>query len=272
MDKITVIGGKGFIGNELVHYLKKKKYNVYVSGRNDKSIFTQDLGTVVYCAGYGNCSEGPFDVLQSNTDYLSSILQKATFKRIIYLSSTRLYMGSESSREDSNVKINTDDNRRLFNLTKLVSEELCFLSGRDAIVVRPSNVYGLALDSNLYLPSITRKAIQTGRVDMYVSPGYSKDYVSVKTVVSAIEKLIAHKVKHNLYNIASGYNTSAREISEILLEHIDCSVTWHEVNIEKEDKFPETNIERLNEEFDVEKYSVNEDLPLLIQNFKNVLA
>lgn len=54
-------------------------------------------------------------------------------------------MNGDESSETSDLIIRQDDNRRLFNLTKLVAEELCFKSGKPFTIVRPSNVYGVAL-------------------------------------------------------------------------------------------------------------------------------
>ncbi|WP_337242221.1 NAD-dependent epimerase/dehydratase family protein, partial [Proteus faecis] len=75
--------------------------------------------------------------------------------------------------------IHTSDNRRLFNITKLAAEEICLKSNKNITIIRPSNVYGTAINSSLFLPSIVRDAIQKKEINMFVSPEYSKDYISV---------------------------------------------------------------------------------------------
>ncbi|MFN7073919.1 NAD-dependent epimerase/dehydratase family protein, partial [Proteus mirabilis] len=78
---------------------------------------------------------------------------------------------------------------KLFNVTKLVAEYLCVKSKKNVIIVRPSNVYGLALNSSLFLPQIIKNAINNHKVDMYVNCDYEKDYVSVNDVVTVMYKL-----------------------------------------------------------------------------------
>ncbi|MGP3592558.1 NAD-dependent epimerase/dehydratase family protein [Vagococcus sp. WN89Y] len=265
----TVIGGKGFIGSEIVSQLRGAGEEVVIPARGDEMLFKEDLGIVIYAAGNGDCGKEPFAVLESNTTLLAQLLEKAIFNKLIYISSTRLYMEQEGSSENNDLKICTNDNRRLFNLTKLVSEELCLRSGRETIVVRPSNVYGLALKSNLFLPSIIRNAITNGHIDMFVTPNYAKDYVAVSDVAKLVY-LISKNNQHNVYNIASGTNTTAAEIADIIKEKTHCTVTWHEGY--KGEYFPVTNISRTVNEFNYEYAHILTDIETMINNFKKILS
>lgn len=245
MGKYTVFGGRGFIGSVISGELKRKGHDVYIPERDDNTIFEIDLGTVIYCAGQGDCNNAPFGVFDANCTLLAKVLKSCKFQKLLYLSSTRLYMNNNSSLENDDVFISYDDNRRLFNLTKLVSEELCLKSGRNIVIVRPSNVYGVALNSPLFLPAITRNAILNKKVDMYISPDYEKDYVSVDDVANVCVHL-ADDVKANgiIVNIASGFNISAQEIANELELNTGCEIIWHKMNFPNE-KFPVTNISLL---------------------------
>lgn len=270
MKQYTLIGGNGFIGSEIYKYLTERNCKVFVPRKNDTVIFEKDLGTVIYCAGHGDCLNNPSKVFDSNSSYLMKIIDKAMFSRMIYISSTRVYMGSEdkSVNEDSDLVIIKNDKRRLFNLTKLLSEELCFSSNKDIIVVRPSNVYGLAIKSPLFLPSITRDAINNGVVNMYVTPKYRKDYVSVYDVAKIIYEIsIREKLKSNIYNIASGENTSAGEIADILHKETMCDVVWN--SVDSDEVFPITDISKIKLEFNFIPSKVSDDLKSMIENFKN---
>src|SRR5471030_2728882 len=124
--KYTVIGGNGFIGGEIVTLLKEKGEDVHVPVRNCESLYTQDLGIVIFAAGNGDCAQKPFEVFNSNTRLLADLLERAEFTKLIYISSTRVYMEQEASNEDSNVTICTNDKRRLFNLTKLLLKSFVY--------------------------------------------------------------------------------------------------------------------------------------------------
>ncbi|EOY8403408.1 TPA: SDR family oxidoreductase [Enterobacter asburiae] len=245
MAHYTVVGGRGFIGNEIVEQLRQLKQDVWVPQRDEETLFTKDLGTVIYCAGNGDCQNSPFSVFQANCALLADILQHSIFKRLVYMSSTRVYMNGINTQEGSDLVVSEDDARRLFNITKLVSEELCLKSGKDVVIVRPSNVYGVALNSPLFLPSITRNAINNGHIDMFIDRHYEKDYVSVEDVASACIKLSQNKdASGNIYNIAAGYNISAEQIANVLTQSTNCTVTWHERAFPRE-IFPVNDISTL---------------------------
>ena len=272
MNFYTVVGGNGFIGSEIVKHLHFLKKDVWIPERNESNIFSKKLGTLIYCAGNGECQLKPFEVLTANCLFLSQLLQHADFDRLIYVSSSRLYMNGDGSDEMSDLIIRQDDNRRLFNLTKLVAEELCFKSGKPFTIVRPSNVYGVALKSPLFLPSITRNAIVNGRVDMFVDKNYEKDYVSVVDVAKSIIKLSNNKdAEGKIINIASGANVSSEQIASMLIQYTNCVVNWHENNASKE-IFPVTDISLLKEMIpEYKPHSVLSDLSDMIQLFKSEL-
>lgn len=264
--KYTVIGGNGFIGGEIVNLLKENGENVNVPVRDCQKIFNSDLGIVIFAAGNGDCVQRPFDVFNSNTRLLADILERAEFTQLVYISSTRVYMAQESSSEDSNVTICNNDKRRLFNLTKLVSEELCLRSEKNTVIVRPSNVYGTAINSKLFLPSITRDAVNKKTVNMYVTPSYSKDYVSVKDVAEVIYK-ISFGCRQKIYNIASGINTTAQEIADLLQLYSHCNVVWHPGCMD--DHFPITDISSIKDEFGFEPRNLSDDIYSMIMSLKN---
>ncbi|WP_413525633.1 NAD-dependent epimerase/dehydratase family protein [Photobacterium phosphoreum] len=263
MCKFTVFGGRGFIGSEFVKELKTQGHDVFVPERDDISIYDIDLGTVIYCAGYGDCKKDPFNVLTANIILLSTLLQEAKFNKLVYISSTRVYMNQELSNENSNVTVCEDDSRRLFNLTKLTAEELCLKSSRDCLIIRPSNVYGLALNSTLFLPSIIRDAVNNKVINMYVDSDYSKDYVSVEDVVHVTLRIIN---KNGVYNIASGINTKAIDIANLIKKHTNCKINWHN-NINNE-FFNEIDIKKIQLDCNHKYNNVLDDLLVMIEKYQ----
>ncbi|AAW84664.1 dTDP-glucose-4,6-dehydratase [Aliivibrio fischeri ES114] len=267
MSKFTVFGGRGFIGSEFVKELRTQGHDVFVPEREDLSIYEDDLGTVIYSAGYGDCQRDQFNVLTANVILLSSLLQKAKFDKLVYISSTRVYMNQNESSEYSDVTICSKDNRRLFNLTKLTAEELCLKSERECLIIRPSNVYGLALNSNLFLPSIIRNAIKNKHIDMYVDKNYEKDYVSVYDVVSSTLKLIKFPQEVNkIINISSGENISANDIAQVLINKTGCSIKWKQT-LNNTECFSPIDISYLKSLIDYKPRTLINDINNMVDSF-----
>ena len=185
-------------------------------------------------------------------------------------------MNQELSNENSDLIICEDDSRRLFNLTKLTAEELCLKSDRDCLIIRPSNVYGLAINSNLFLPSIVRNAINNSHIDLFVNKDYSKDYISVSDLVKATIHLSLideideiDEIDDKIINVASGYNISAKIIADILFENTGCNIDWH--NPYQIEKFPIINISILCKYIDWNPNSIVDDMVNMITSYKNKL-
>ena len=267
MLNYTVVGGNGFIGTSISESLRSLGHNVWIPKKGCVEVIDKPNNIIIYCAGNGDCDNNSLKVFEANLNYLVEILQAGNFKKLIYLSSTRLYMGQKSSSEDCELTIRSSDTRRLFNLTKLTAEEMLLKSCKNIAIVRPSNVYGVALSSPLFLPAITRNAINHGVVDMYVSKDYAKDYVAVEDVAEMVINIsLSESLSHQIYNIASGSNTTASEIAEVLQSETGCKVNWHKSSVDEQ--FPVTDISRIQKEFNFKPRMVLSDLRSMVDNFK----
>lgn len=271
MTRFTVIGGKGFIGSEVCKVLSAKGMNVYIPEKNSPSLFEEDLGVVIYCAGNGDCAKNPLKVLDSNTTLLATLLEKAKFSRLVYLSSTRLYIDQETARESDKLTISPDDPRRLFNLTKLVAEELCLKSNKNIVILRPSNVYGPAINSPLFLPMIVKHALLEKQINMYVEPKYAKDYLSVTDLAHAISDFATRSEWNGveIFNVAAGVNVSAEAIAEVIQSKTNCKVNWHKGYVGE--KFPVTSIEKIKTQMVWTPSYVLDDLGKMIDEFSILL-
>lgn len=268
MDNCTIIGASGFIGSNLHSFLSAKNINCFCPPRDFNYTSEVKLGVVFYCAGYGDCSNNFLNVVDANLTNIVSLIKNGNFDKLVYVSSTRLYMNSELSTESSDLIIGNDDNRKLFNITKLAAEEICRISNKNIVVVRPSNVYGLAINSPLFLPKIIKNAINNKHVDMFVDPTYSKDYVSVSDVVELMYKLAFSKNNiEGVYNIASGYNINAQSIADILIKETGCTVQWHENSTKEE--FPVIDMTKTNKIIPHNYRDMLDDLRDMISKFKS---
>jgi len=154
----------------------------------------------------------------------------------------------------------------IYNLSKLTGEALCLASGREQVrIARLSNVYGGDDDSENFLPSLMRAANNDGVVTLGTALDSAKDYVALEDVVDILPK-IAVSGKQRIYNVASGRNTSNRELVEALRGLTGCRV------MVAEDapaiRFPPLDIARLRADFDFDPKWVVEMLPNLLRNEK----
>ncbi|NUU67353.1 NAD(P)-dependent oxidoreductase [Enterobacteriaceae bacterium BIT-l23] len=269
MSITSIIGGHGFVGREICKILESIGGSYNVIGRGDVISRGEKFDRIIYCAGEGDCQNKPFDVFDANCSLLYHVLKNTNFNKLVYISSTRLYMNGDSSDESSSLHVEDSDNRRLFNLTKMASEELCLRSKKNITILRPSNIYGTALKSTLFLPSIIKDAITRGVVNMFVDKSYAKDYVSVKNVAEACVNFSSRDIEYNkIINVASGKNVTASDLAKLLIKETNCKVIWHETPNRKEE-FPVIKNELLRKYMPEMKIDdVMRDMESMISQFR----
>lgn len=263
LKKITVFGMGGFIGSAISNNLTGLGYEVSRGDWNTKDFNQQNLGVVVVVCGVGDCRKVE-DVIYSHVDVVRNIINTSNYDRIIYISSTRVYLDNPESDPYGSLLVNPNDKRVLFNQVKLLAETIIKSQDKPALILRPSNVYGKAFNSPLFLPSIIRDAIQKKVVNMYVTPDYSKDYVFCDDICRAVAIGIQKEVT-GVYNIASGENFSAGEIAEILKSKTNTDIIWHE-NVAL-DQFPVIDIKDSVKVFGFHPVKVKEMLNEMIDDF-----
>lgn len=281
--KFTILGASGFIGSELKHYLynkyaKKIKQNlveIYTPTRQEiqELLFSnndnnkQNLGIVFYCIGMtADFRTKPFDTIDAHVLILKSILKNFVFDKLIYLSSTRVYLGADSTNEFSNLIANSNNFDDLYNISKLMGESLCNvinknLKNNNIKIVRLSNVLGNDYNSNNFVFSIIKSAINNKIIRLQTNLLSAKDYVFIDDVCDLIFKISLYG-KNFIYNIASGFNLTNKDIVDLIISKINAKLDGYS------DKlpiitFPNIDITKIQEEF-----SYNPD----IQSIKNKLS
>jgi nucleoside-diphosphate-sugar epimerase len=221
----TVLGASGFIGSRLSAELQRRGLDVLTPAR-DADLSAEDLGTVFYCIGLtGDAPRRPFETVEAHVEKLSEVLRRCRFDQIVYLSSTRLYLGAPTGNEDEELRLGPEDRGRVFNLSKALGESLVLEDDRPGRIARLSNVYGPDWESGSFLPAILTAACRDGAVTIRDAPDSAKDYVHVLDAVDALIQ-IALDGREQIYNVASGRNVSHRELSEELRRVAGCTVDF----------------------------------------------
>ncbi len=211
MVQFTVLGASGFIGSCVATRLTEIGYEVLRPNRDAlRSLAGHELGHIVYCLGVDDAPDNPFGAFEAHVGHLVGLLRSSNFSSLTYLSSTRVYFGAKSSREDADLIIVREDANAIYNVTKIAGEQICLTVKKPTIrVIRLSNVIGLAPRGTSLIPTLIKNAIQDRKMHLTISPHSVKDYVAVGDVVSLLPR-IALEGRHRCYNLASGMNLSSR--------------------------------------------------------------
>ncbi len=267
MRRVTVLGATGFIGAHLGAELRRRGYLVWTPPR-DADLTAGPLGTVFYCIGLpgGDAPVRPFETVAAHVCKLADVLRRGQFDSLLYLSSTRLYLGAPTGDEEETIRANPLQPTDLYNLSKAMGESLALQSGRPVRVVRLANVYGPHWKSENFLPSVIRAAWRDGVVTLRTALTSAKDYVHIEDVVSLLIR-IGLDGSRPVYNLASGRNVTHAEIAERLQALTGCAVQAEPglpVVV-----FPPIGTARLRAEFPFVPRSVLSDLPWLVELYRH---
>ena len=126
MKNSYTIFGQGFVGNNIVQFLKKKKYKVFAPQKG-KFKFNKNLYNIIYCIGSDNWIKDPSGAYEANLGIVPKIIFNNKFTSFTFISSTRVYLGhgKKKTNEKSSVQINPNIRNFYFNSLKLTAESLC---------------------------------------------------------------------------------------------------------------------------------------------------
>lgn len=221
----TVFGAAGFLGRAVCRLLLAQGHTVRTVGRNDWPEAGSDLGHAIFTVGMNANFRGrPFETYDAHIERLRQVLQGYRFSSLLYVSSTRVYLGAASTDEYAALSVSPAQADQTFNISKLAGEALCLSLGQPTIrVARVSNLYGEDDSSTVFLTDVMREAIRTGAVTFRTAPASAKDYLHVDDAALAL-MAIALDGRQTIYNVASGENTSNAAIADLLDElGVSCS-------------------------------------------------
>jgi nucleoside-diphosphate-sugar epimerase len=210
----TVFGANGFIGGAVSARLEAQGVPVRRLTRANWPEAGEALGHVIFTIGMtAGFRTRLAQTVEAQVVRLHEALTRYRFESFLYLSSTRVYAGADTTEEEAPLRVRPADPDQIYNISKLAGEALCFAQASASVrVARLSNVYGAQEPPNTFLAQVLAEAKATGRVRIGQAPQSAKDYVALDDVV---ERLIgiATGGRHRLYNVGSGHNTRHAEIA-----------------------------------------------------------
>ena len=261
----TILGSSGFIGKHLVNNLRQLGNEVMTPNIRNDDITNLKLGNVIYAIGEIKNKRNTQDFIKSHVGYLTQILKNSNFDSFLYCSATRVYFGSKNTTEDSFLSTNTSESQNLYTNSKILGESICLSYDNPKIkIARLSNVTGSNHNSDLFLPSLVRDAIDKKNIKLLTSLKSEKDYVLIDDVVEILPKILLEG-KHRIYNVASGINISNKELISKIQDITNCSYSISQQAFEY--SFPIIDISRIKNEFNFSPRSVLENLENIVNSY-----
>ena len=245
--KYTIFGHSGFLGKNIVDYLKKKKLKYFLPPRN-RYIFRKNLNNIIYCIGTDDILKDPIKTVESNLGVLCKVIEKNSFKSFLFVSSTRVYYGNKKTSETSKILVDTNNPTYLFNLLKLSSENFCLAKKNKNIkVVRLTNLYGKNFSNQIYLlPTLLREAERKKKIFIKINKNSKKNYIDINDAILIMLKIIG-KSKYRLYNLASDQLYSLNYIANNIKSRTKCKIIYQNQKIKYNE--PKIDISRIKKEF-----------------------
>lgn len=275
MKNILLLGGSGFIGQNLSEKLVAENYNLLSFGRSkglQKNIIhiSGDVRSYEkYCDIFSeydvdcvinllNSSDplindsGIEDIIDINlTGFINLLnaMEKYEVRNLIYISSGGAIYGEH---EYANTEDSPTQPISLYGWLKLACENyLSFHSKKNEnikyLILRPSNIYGKYQKNNRLIPVVIERTILGKEIDIYGDLNTCKDYMYVEDFCDVISEFLKNKEFNNeIYNVGSGIGTTIKEIVEIaqVLVGRDAKIKYHD-NIKGDVKHSILDISKL---------------------------
>lgn len=217
--RVYILGSKGWIGSALVREYLSLGYDVFEvhKGNIEEWIISKDhKNIVIYAIGItGDFRKRISETCEAHVGLLNKIIQYQQDKinNFLYFSSSRVYMRSSSTDEESLIKVQPWEQNDIYNISKIMGEALILANkNKNFKVVRISNVLGLNQPNDTFVGQLIKESNDNGESVILQNIDSAKDYISLEDVIYFVRKIISHG-NYRVYNIASGKNISHKEIA-----------------------------------------------------------
>lgn len=239
--KIILTGGNGFIGKSLIYKLKEhdiisidKKIDTTFNGNqiisdlcyNDKCIEDEikKCDLVIHLAspvGVKNIDINADifleELLKINLNIFN--LVKKYNKKIIFLSTSEVYLNNADAKESDILNIGVPDKLRWgYASGKLTSEFLCRSLCKKSIIIRPFNITGVG-DNKGVLYKIIESIKNEENIIVHGNGNQIRSFCDIRDFTNFISLIIKNNFDGSIYNVGNKNNKlSIKELSHLCIK------------------------------------------------------
>ena len=290
MYKIIIYGSSGFLGGELVKYLRKKNYSLLIDNKNKKKIlkttknlfnfFLKEISkkkpdviiNLVALTNVDKCEDNK-KLAEKTNAYFSMDLVKAINSypkkiHLIHISTDQVYNGKGSHKESSTKPIN------FYGLSKLRGE--IFAQKTFSTILR-TNFIGKGKNKKKINLSdwIVNSVVQNKRIDVFKNILFSPLHTS--TLVKLIEKVIKMRTK-GIFNLSSKTKISKADFAIKLCKELKLSLkNINKVNynyknlLAKRPLDMSLNVTKFEKYYNVRLPKVTNEIKKLVKEYSSVV-
>lgn len=220
MTKILLTGHKGFIGRNIMQYLKEKGLDVDGFDVGD-TLSDEQYDFIVHFAArtlIRKSLEKPYEYYKDGLDLTMQFLEKARNDGSVFI-----YPTSGSIEEPTNP----------YSLTKKQAVEWIQLYkklfGVESHILKLYNIYGEGSGKGaLYL--FCKAALNGDKVTVYGDGNHVRDYTHVSDVARTVARIIGGELEPGMHEIGTGKGTSVNELIKVVE-----NISGHTLTVQNED-------------------------------------
>lgn len=236
--KIVVLGGAGFVGQHLVHELKKEKAQIVVLGRRQRKSFATDVKgkNVKFHYGLNILNPETYEKHLKGADVVYNLVGNISFfqkdkkrlrainyvaplhirdacekydvKKLIHVSSTAAF-GAQKGIISEDTIPDWSDRKCVYAFSKFAPENQLLRSSMNVVIVNPPMILGPGDVKVLQI----FKPVKEGKLP-FVSKGRNSD-VDVRDLAQALVLVMKKKVGNERFIVISGNHTSQEMINAV---------------------------------------------------------